>query len=397
MFFFYAFAARVSPSVMVDELMRDFALGAAILGNLSAVYFYAYAGMQIPIGLMLDRFGPGRLLGAGALLAALGCALFALAGSMGLAYTGRLLIGAGAGASWIGALAVIAQNFPRQRFAVLAGGTQAFGMLGATMGQLPLSFVVEAQGWRAAVWCLAALAALLGLLLPITLQRRPASGGGSVAPLRGLGTAVRNPQTWLCSLFGMAMVGPIVAFSGLWAVPYLMQVHGLERTGAAGIASAMFLAWAVGAPVLGALSDRLGRRKPIMIAGSLGVTALLALLPFMETVPIWAIVVWILGVGFLASCYVAGIGLARDANPEAIGGTVMGLVNTAVVASGAILQPLIGYVLDLNWTGGLHAGARVYSPDAYGWGLAVLPVACGLGALAALLSRDVLHPPGRPG
>jgi MFS family permease len=256
------------------------------------------------------------------------------------------------------------------------------------MGQVPLSFVVEAQGWRAAVWCLAALAAVLGLLLPITLQRRPAAGGGSVSPLRGLGTAVRNPQTWLCSLFGMAMVGPIVAFSGLWAVPYLMQVHGLPRAGAASVASAMFIAWAVGAPALGALSDRIGRRKPIMVAGSVGVTLLLALLPFMEATPVWLLVVWIVGVGFLASCYVAGIGLARDANPEAIGSTVMGFVNTAVVASGAILQPLIGYVLDLHWTGALEAGARLYSPAAYGWGLTVLPVACGIGALAAIVSRD---------
>ena len=390
MFFFYAFAARVSPSVMVDELMREFALGAAILGNLSALYFYAYASMQIPIGLMLDRFGPARLLGTGALLAGIGCVLFALADSLALAYAGRLLIGVGAGASWIGALAVIAQNFPHQRFAALAGGTQAFGMLGATMGQVPLSFVVDAAGWRAAIWCLAALAFLLGVLLFVTLQRRStaARGAGAVAPLRGLGTALGNPQTWLCAIFGMAMVGPIVAFSGLWAVPYLMQVHGLERTGAASVASAMFLAWAVGAPAFGALSDRLGRRKPIMVAGSVGVTALLALLPFMENTSVPLMVVWIVGVGFLASCYVAGIGLARDSNPEEIGGTVMGIVNTAVVLSGAILQPAIGFGLDLHWTGELVAGARIYSPEAYGWGLSVLPVACGLGALAAILSRD---------
>jgi MFS family permease len=150
----------------------------------------------------------------------------------------------------------------------------------------------------------------------------------------------------------------------------------------------MFIAWAVGAPALGALSDRIARRKPIMVAGSVGVTLLLALLPFMEATPVWLLVVWIVGVGFLASCYVAGIGLARDANPEAIGSTVMGFVNTAVVASGAILQPLIGYVLDLHWTGALEAGARLYSPTAYGWGLTVLPVACGIGALAAIVSRD---------
>lgn len=388
MFFFYAFATRVSPSVMVDELMRDFALGAAILGNLSAIYFYAYGGMQIPIGLMLDRFGPARLLGGGALLAGVGCALFATADSVTLAYVGRLLIGGGCASSWIGALTVITQNFPRRRFAALAGGTQALGMLGATMGQLPVGLVVEAQGWRAALWSLAALGAVLGLLMLVTLRGRGASPGGSVGVRRGLRIALANPQTWLCSLFGMAMVAPVVAFAGLWAVPYLMQVHGMDRTHAAGIASLMFLAWAVGAPVFGAISDRLGKRRIIMVAGATSATLLLGMLPFMEHASIGLLVAWILGVGFLASAYVAGIALARDSNPEAIGGTVMGLVNTAVIASGAILQPLIGYVLDRHWSGVIAAGARIYSPQAYSWGLALLPIAGGIGALAALLSRD---------
>ncbi len=392
MFFFYAFATRVSPSVMVDALMRDFSLGAAILGNLSAIYFYAYGGMQIPIGLMLDRFGSARLLCGGALLAGVGCALFATADSVTLAYVGRLLIGGGCASSWIGALAVIAQNFPRRRFAALAGGTQAFGMLGATMGQVPVGLVVDAQGWRAALWSLAVFGAVLALLMLVTLRDRPASTGGSFGVRRGLRIALGNPQTWLCAVFGMAMVSPIVAFSGLWAVPYLMQVHGLDRTNAAGIASMMFLAWAVGAPVFGVISDRLGKRKIIMLVGAAGVTILLGMLPFMEHASIGLLIAWVLGVGFLASAYVAGIALVRDANPEEIGGTVMGLVNTAVIASGAILQPLIGYVLDRHWTGTVALGARIYSPQAYGWGLALLPIAVGIGALAALLSRDARHP-----
>jgi MFS family permease len=392
LFFLYAFATRVSPSVMVDELMRDFGVGAAILGNLSAIYFYIYASLQIPIGLMLDKFGPARLLSGGAFVAGAGCALFAVSDSTSLAYAGRLLIGGGAASSWIGALAVIAQNFPRHRFAVLAGGTQAFGMLGATMGQLPVSLLVDSYGWRAAMWSLGSVGIILAMLILVTVRDRSLPQSKPVASAAGIRTAARNPQTWLCALFGMAMVGPLVAFAGLWAVPYLMQVHEMSRTGAAGLASLMFMAWAIGSPVLGGISDRLRKRKTIMVLGASGSTLLLGVLPFMEQVPVAILAALILGIGLSSSAYVVGITLARESNPEQIGSTALGLVNTCVIASGAVLQPLIGYILDRHWTGLAVDGARIYPPEAFAWGLAVLPIACGIGALAALLVRDT--PPG---
>lgn len=388
LFFFYAFATRVSPSVMVDALMRDFMLSAAIVGNLSAIYFYVYASMQIPIGIMLDKFGPARLLTGGALVAGAGCALFAVSDSVTVAYLGRLLIGAGAASSWIGALAVIAQNFPHQRFAVLAGGTQTFGMLGATMGQAPLSLVVESHGWRTAMWSLAAMGVVLGVLIFIILRNRVSPHARSIGTSEAIRTAARNPQTWLCALFGMAMVGPLVAFAGLWAVPYLMQVHGMERTDAATLASMMFLAWAAGSPILGGISDHLRKRKIIMVVGGFSATLLLCTLPFLEHAPLAVMAGLILAIGLSSSAYVVGITLARESNPEEISGTVLGLVNTCVIASGAVLQPLIGYVLDQHWTGVTAEGARLYPPEAFAWGLAVLPVVCGMGALAALLARD---------
>jgi MFS family permease len=309
-----------------------------------------------------------------------------------LAYLGRLLIGAGAASSWIGALAVIAQNFPHQRFAVLAGGTQAFGMLGATMGQGPLSLVVDAHGWRAAMWSLAIIGVVLGLLIFITLRDRNHLHARSIAAGEGIRIAIKNPQTWLCALFGMAMVGPLVAFAGLWAVPYLMQVHGMDRTGAATLTSMMFLAWAVGSPILGGISDRLRKRKIIMVVGGFSATLLLITLLFLDHAPIAMLAALILGVGLSSSAYVVGVSLVRESNPEEISGTVLGLVNTCVISSGAVLQPLIGYVLDQHWTGAIAGGARIYPPQAFAWGLAVLPAACGIGALAALLARDAMPP-----
>ncbi len=388
LFFFYGFAARVSPSVMVDALMREFALGAAIVGNLSAIYFYVYAVLQIPIGLALDRFGPKRLLTGGAILCAAGCALFALADGTNLAYAGRFLIGAGAASSWIGTLAVIMQNFPARRFALLAGGTQAFGMLGATMGQAPLSLVVDEHGWRASLWTLALFGACLAILLWLVLRDRKVATGARVRIAETMRLALRNRQNWLASLFSMAMIAPMLAFGGLWGVPYLMQVHGMERTAAAGIVSAIFLAWGVGAPLAGAISDRLGTRKRVMVVGATIATLLLCAFPFMDDAPLALLVAIIVATGMSASVYVAGISLVRESNPDAINGTVLGLVNTCVIATGAILQPAIGWILDLNWQGAMEAGARLYPPEAFSWGLAVLPAVAALGTIAAMLSKD---------
>ncbi len=388
LFFFYAFATRVAPSVMVEELMRDFAVGAAILGNLSAFYFYAYAALQIPIGILLDRFGARRLLSAGAAVAGAGCALFAVSDGVPLAYLGRFLIGAGAAVSWVGALTVIAQHFAPRRFASLAGGTQALGMLGAIAGQAPLGFVVGAYGWRTGMYVLAATGLVLAPLLFLATGEQSQRGRRAISTIAGLRMAMANRQTWLCGLFGMAMVGPMVAFGGLWAVPYLIQVHGMDRASAAGITSFMFLAWAVGSPALGGLSDRFGRRRAIMAAGAIAATVLLAALPLLTEAPAAALAALMAATGVVSSCYVVGIALARESNPPAISGTVLGLVNTCVIASGALLQPFIGFILDQLWDGASVDGARQYSPHAYHLALAVLPLVCGLGSIAALSVRD---------
>lgn len=388
LFFFYALVWRVAPSVMVDALMRDFAVGGAILGNLSAFYFYAYAGLQIPIGVMLDRLGPRRLMSGGAALAGLGGILFAMADSLALAYLGRLLIGAGAAFSWVGALTVIVQWFPARRFAALAGGTQAFGMTGAIFGQAPMGYAVAAWGWRPGMLWVGLAGVALARAIFAVVRDRPAAHHGPTGVAAALRIAVAQRQVWLSGVFGMAMVTPTTAFGGLWAVPYLMQVHGLERAEAAGLTSLIFVSWALGAPLVGGLSDRLGARRRPMVAGALTAVLCLGALPFAGAAPIWALGALMAVQGMAASSMVVGVALARERAPAQVSSTAMGLVNTFVIGSGAVFQPLMGLVLDLNWDGRMAEGARVYSPGAYAWALSVLPLACVAGLIAALLSRE---------
>ena len=169
-FFFYAWILRVAPSVMVEELMRDFSVGAAVLGHLSAAYFYGYAGMQIPIGILLDRFGPRRLMTVAAFVCAAGCVLFATGETLTAATAGRILIGASAAFSLVGAMAIAGQWFAPARFALLSGLAMAAGMAGGVFGQAPLRLAVEASDWRTTMMILAAAGAALGVFIWATVR-----------------------------------------------------------------------------------------------------------------------------------------------------------------------------------------------------------------------------------
>src|SRR5215471_1618135 len=240
LFFLYAWVLRVSPSVMVEELMRDFSVGAAVLGNMSAAYFYGYAGMQVPVGLLLDRFGPRRLIAISTLLCAAGCVLFARADSLTTATTGRFLIGGSAAFSLVGAMAVAGQWFSPERFAMLSGLAMAAGMAGGVLGQAPLRVAVEASDWRASMLLLASGGLGLSLMAWACVRDRWRGRGGIGAVLRGLGAVARHPQTWLVALAGLGTSSPLLGFAGLWGVPFLETAHGMARTFAATLTAALW-------------------------------------------------------------------------------------------------------------------------------------------------------------
>ncbi|MFA7431498.1 MAG: MFS transporter, partial [Rhodospirillaceae bacterium] len=262
LFYTYGFFQRVAPSVMVGELMRDFAVGAAITGTLSSLYFYTYAGLQIPIGLMLDKYGPRRVLVLACLFSAAGSAFFASAQGLLPAYVGRAMIGAGAAVTWVGALKLATLWFPPRRFALLTGLTMAFGMAGAVGGQAPLSAAVDAFGWRGTLYFAAGLALVLGAFIWIVVRDHgsqpnvhAARSKDDTTPkprlLDGLKIVLRTPQTWWTSLFGAMMSAPMLAFAALWGVPYMMDVHDLSKESAALGTSLMLVGWGIGSPLVG--------------------------------------------------------------------------------------------------------------------------------------------------
>ncbi len=391
LFFGYAFVQRVSPSVMTEELMREFAVGGAALGSLSAFYFYTYASIQLPVGMLTDRFGPRKLMSFAAGLCALAALVFAQSESLLGASLGRALIGGTVAFAFVGTLAIAGHWFQPARYAMLAGLLQTVGMSGGIFGQAPLRALVDAVGWRDTMHWLAGFAVLLALALYLLVPKRSEAQKHSAAPtgvLHGLHAVTTNPQTWICALVGFGMASSMLAFGGLWGVPWLHSALGYGKTEAAAMTSTIFFGWAIFSPLCGWLSDRIGRRNPVLLVGA--VVTLIAFAVLIHATPQTrlALVALLFVIGAGGSAMTVCFGSVRELNALEHSSTSLGLMNMCVVGSGAVLQPLIGWLLDLQWDGQMVDGARVYSAAAYGNAFSAILVSILAAVIAGLLLRE---------
>lgn len=389
--FGYAFMQRVAPSVMTDELMRAFDVGAGVLGTLSAFYFYAYATMQMPIGVLMDRFGPRRLLSGAMALTLIGCLAFAYAEDLVLASIGRLLIGAAVAFGYVGSMTIAATWFPAARFTLLVGILQSVGMAGAITGQAPLSFLVSATGWQETILILGIIGAVLAVLIFFVVEEIPKSSiktDGLSEDRADFREVLTNPQSWLCLIIGFTLTAPMLAFAGLWAVPWLTSVYGFDRTDGAATASLIFFAWALVGPFLGIATEKLGRRKPLIFGGLTCSAIGLAVLFFIPDLPSWSLAPLFMLVGAGGCTMILTFTLVREVNRPANSGAALGFVNMGVVASGALFQTLIGVMLDRSWDGALENGVRIYAASAYTEAFSIFVIASTVGILATCFMRE---------
>jgi MFS family permease len=401
LFFGYAFTQRVAPSVMTTELMRDFAVGAAALGSLSAFYFYSYAAIQLPVGMLLDRFGPRKLMATALFLCSLASIGFGLSDTLATASFGRLLIGGTVAFGFVGTLTIAGYWFPPNRFVMLSGTLTTVGMLGGMLGQAPLRLAVEGIGWRGTVFVLAGVAAALAALIFLVVphrSREQLKRTRNTNPFSGLRSVVVNPQSWYCAGVGFGPSATLLGFAGLWAVPWLSSVMRFPTAEAAGIASAVFLGWAVSAPAVGWLSDRMGRRKPLLYAGlTVNLLSLVAIV-FGGTNDAFALSALFFANGASGCVMVIVFGSMRELNAPENNATALAMLNMFIVGAGAVMQPLVGWLLDINWQGGLSGGARVYGPEAYGAALLAVVAANALALICCFPLRETYcRPEGAKG
>ncbi len=378
-----AFYQRVAPAVFTDRLMTEFNLGGAALGNLSAFYFYAYVAMQIPTGLLADRWGPRRLLTAGTAIAALGTVLFALAPSAAWASTGRLLIGASVAVGFVSMLKIAGHWFAPRHYALVSGMALFTGVVGGVIAGVPLRMLVEAFDWRPVMLVSAVVTALLAVAIWWRVRDDPTEAGYAShftggarhagAPiLKSLAEVLSYRNSWLLSLGPIGFSGAVLTFAGLWGVPYFTQVYAMGAKDAALLTSVMLVSWALGGPLLGAASERIGRRKPLYVAACALALAGWSAFACLPPLPLAGVVALLIFLGVVSGCMIIGFAFAKESVPARYTGTASGVVNTGTMIGAMILQPAVGWMLDRHWHGALSGGVRVYDLAAYQAGFMLL-------------------------
>jgi len=199
---------------------------------------------------------------------------------------------------------------------------------------------------------------------------------------------LRYPNTWLLFIIPGGVVGCVLSFGGLWGVPYLSTHHGLSTTRAAALNSAMLVAWAIGGPIFGALSDRIGRRKPLYFLGCALSAIGWAIILFWPELPIQLLVFVLLAAGFTSGCVIISFAFAKESVPRHLTGTVNGAINMGVMLGPTLLQPAVGWMLDRNWNGHLVDGMRVYSIAAYHAGFTLMIVWAILSFVLLFFTRE---------
>lgn len=397
-FYLIGFYQRVAPAVITRELMSEFTIGAAALGNLAAFYYYSYVAIQIPAGVLADRWGPRRVLTAGAVIAAAGTLMFALATDYAAAGLGRLLIGGSVGVAFVSMLKLAGHWFAPTRFAMISGLALACGVLGAVSAGVPLRLLVDAFGWRNVMSAAAVLTGALAVAIWLAVRDDPAERGyASYAPtaptrhtpiLQGIRRALATRNVWLVFLISGAVSGPALTFGGLWGVPFLSTHYQLSTSQASLVTSLVLVCWAVAGPFVGALSDRMRRRKPLYVMGALLAAAGWCCALLLPQLPLTLLVLLLGFTGCASSAVMVGFAIAKESAPAALAGTAGGIANMGNMLGGMIMQPAVGWMLDRRWTGTMANGVRIYDFDAYRAGFALMLVWLAAALLLLVFVRE---------
>ena len=398
-----AYFHRMAPAAIATDLQQSFSASGAALGSLAAAYFYTYTVMQIPVGVMADTLGIRKIVALGAVVAGVGSLVFGMADTLTMATAGRVMVGLGVSSMFISLMKLNSVWFHDRHFGTVGGMSLLLGNMGSVLAATPLVWAVSYTSWRNVFIAVGIFSLLLSVLVWFFVRNHPGEAGlPSMRELEGkdshprhqghwfdgLLTVMKNRATWPGFWPNLGVGGSLFAFAGLWGVPYLRDVYGMQRNVAANHTMLLLFCFAVGALLSGMLSDRLGKRLPVIVGGiALYVLCWLPIvfawhMPLVLSYTLFAL----MGLG--AAGFTLTWASVKEVNPPALSGMATSMVNTGTFLGAAVLQPLVGWVMDKNWDGRQLDGARIYSEQNYQFGLGIMLAFAVVGLLGALTIRE---------
>lgn len=404
LYYAYEYLLRITPSVMEHPLREHFSLSATGFGLLSAFYYYAYVPMQLPVGVLMDRFGPRRLLTLACALCVLGTWLFAETKLISIAAAGRFIVGFGSAFAFVGVLKLATLWLPENKLGMVAGSASALGTLGAMAGDNFLGYFVHQVGWQQAV----NYSAFFGVGLTVVLwfgihdyKRNFEKDGGTISTFKDalidLKLILVNKQMWINGVYGCLVYLPTTVFAELWGIPYLHHAHHLSMADAAAANSFIFMGFMVGAPIMGWISDQLKRRKLPMFLGALCASVIMTVVIYVPNLSLSTLegLMFVLGMFYSVQALVFAVG--RELSPDEAAGTAVAMTNMLVMLGAMFIQPLIGRLLDLSYSARQVAehtiGAEVhhkllYNAHDYQWAMSVIPLGILIAAFLTFFLRE---------
>ncbi|MBA2657697.1 MAG: MFS transporter [Tatlockia sp.] len=404
MYYSYEYFLRISPSVMEYALRDHFNLSATGFGFLSAFYYYAYVPLQIPVGVLLDRYGPRLLITLACLICVIGTFIFAGTQTFWIAAMGRFLVGFGSAFAFVGVLKLATIWLPEDKLAMVSGLAAALGTVGAMIGDNLLGTLVIKIGWRETV----NLTAFFGIGLSILLwfgirdkrshQRRSGTVANFTKSMIDLGIIVRNKQIWINGMFGCLVYLPTTVFAELWGIPYLKHAHGLSQHAADFSNSLLFLGFTIGAPLMGYISDKMKRRKLPMFLGASGAAIIMMMLLYLPGLTVGGIdaLMFSLGILYSSQCIVFAVG--RELSPNEAAGTAMATTNMIVMLGAMFLQPMVGKLLDMSLASHVNNASlqsvpmdklqQLYTAADYQFALSIIPLGIIIAAILTFFLKE---------
>ena len=378
LFYCYEFILRIVPGILQNELTILFGnISASTFGQISALYYFAYSPMQLPVGILMDRYGPKKLLTIACLCCTLGSLMFSYPTYLIVAGCGRFLVGFGSAFAFVGVLSLALNWLPYSFFSTVAGLMTTLGMMGLVYGEIKLTELTYTLSLPNILLSLVILGAIITALIFFIIRDNPNKKVIEKASFTDLfinfSAIIKTKEIWMIGVIGACLYTSLSVFGELWGKSYLENAHNLTNSQSAKTMSMLFIGWAIGAPVSGFISDKFNNRILPLLIGAVFSFFTISIVLYKQSLSYSALNFLMFTYGIFSSTEILVFIMAKEYINKASPSTIFAVTNMIVTLAGAILQPLVGTLLDIFGKGIMNNNVYIYSNADYSKALTVIP------------------------